>query len=92
MNHESFESGYSSEPQERVSFLDKLKELIPGVEFEESDDLRQARLDVLAALERGVGILTSSSLFGSDTLLQPSGLSTIKRREERSTKSPGRLR
>jgi len=52
MSHDNLEHGFNSKPQEyeRMPFLDKLKELVPGVEFEESDELREARVAVLEAL------------------------------------------
>lgn len=54
MSQDNPESKFSleSHKEEVTSFLDKLRELLPGVEFEESDELQEARAAILEALQR----------------------------------------
>jgi hypothetical protein len=41
-------------PENEPAFMDKLRTLLPGVEFEETPDLQEARVAVLEALTNGV--------------------------------------
>jgi hypothetical protein len=41
-------------PENEPAFMDKLRTLLPGVEFEETPDLQDARVAVLEALTNGV--------------------------------------
>lgn len=53
MNSEPrYESEFNSNENERISFSDKFRDLLPGVTFEEPAEIRDARVAVIEALLR----------------------------------------